>query len=57
MNKNSITKEQLWLLLGAYINHVEKYTGIDFLAEHYAPNVILGTQDILLLKDAKKELS
>lgn len=56
MNKDSITKQQLWLLLGAYINHVEKSGGIDFLARHYAPNIILSTQDILLLQEAKKEL-
>lgn len=55
MNKDSITKQQLWLLLGAYINHVEKSSGVDFLASHY-PSIFLSTQDILLLQDAKKEL-
>ena len=56
MNKNSITKEQLWLILGAYVNHVEKCSGgVDFLAQHYAPNTFLGTQDVLLILDAKRE--
>jgi hypothetical protein len=55
MNKNSITKEQLWKIIGKYINHVGDCEGIDFLSDHHIPSKWIDMEERLLLQSASND--
>lgn len=55
MNKDSITKEQLWKIVGKYINHVGEYEGIDFLSNHHIPSKWINMEERLLLESASQD--
>jgi hypothetical protein len=55
MTYDEVTKEQLWMLLGAYINHVGDCEGIDFLSSNYTPSKWLSMEDVELLNQASEQ--
>ena len=56
MNKHSVTKEQLWKIVGKYINHVGDCKGIDFLSRHHIPSKWIDMEERLLLQSASEDV-